>query len=201
MSLSSLPKAPVSTEVLEPPIWPITVDQFGEMVRRGIIGEKDPVYLWKGRLALRIAPQRAHSLAVTLCHDALRQLKLPSCHVEQEQPLEFRFEESLPQPGLMVLKGMPRDFALRHPRTSDALLVVEVADSSIRFDRRAALDYAAEGVPVCWIVNLVERCVEVYSDPFEGAYRGREVVGADGELPVVIDGVKAVAIRVSALLP
>ena len=90
---------------------------------------------------------------------------------------------SVPEPDVAVDAGHARDYMTSHPRT--ALLVVEVADTSLAQDRltKAAL-YSAAGIPEHWIVNLHADCVEVLRDPDPetGRYRGRTLVGRGGRL-------------------
>jgi Uma2 family endonuclease len=91
-------------------------------------------------------------------------------------------EHSEPEPDVAIVAGRPRDYLAAHPST--AALVVEVADSSLRLDRRfKAAIYAAAGLPEYWIVNLVEGSVEVYrnaqppsAESDVGRYRSVEVV-------------------------
>ena len=73
-------------------------------------------------------------------------------------------EHSEPEPDIAVVAGEPEDYLAAHPAT--AALVVEVADSSLRLDRRfkAAL-YAQAGLREYWIVNLVDHTLEVHRDP------------------------------------
>lgn len=71
-----------------------------------------------------------------------------------------------PEPDLAVLK--PRDdfYAEAHPGPSDALLLVEVSDSSLVFDRKIKLPlYASHGIPEVWVVNLIEGVIEVFREP------------------------------------
>ena len=73
-------------------------------------------------------------------------------------------DESEPEPDLAVVRGYPGDYRASHP--SRPALVIEIAESSLEFDRvRKSSLYARAGVPDYWIVNLVENVVEVYRDP------------------------------------
>jgi Uma2 family endonuclease len=84
-------------------------------------------------------------------------------HARRHSPLALG-EHSEPEPDVAVVAGRPLDYVAAHPST--AALVVEVADSSLRLDRRfKAAVYARAGVPEYWIVNLVARTLEVYRDP------------------------------------
>jgi Uma2 family endonuclease len=77
-------------------------------------------------------------------------------------------DDSEPEPDIAVVP--PGDYGEAHPGA--ALLVIEVADSSLRKDRhiKAPL-YASAGVPEYWLVNLVDGVVEVHEEPAEGTYR------------------------------
>ncbi|HYO48927.1 MAG TPA: Uma2 family endonuclease, partial [Chloroflexia bacterium] len=83
-----------------------------------------------------------------------------------------------PEPDLVLLK--PRDYLKlqHHPGPDDVLLTVEVADSTVRSDRRYKVPlYARAGIPEVWVVNIPKKVVEVYSDPFEGKYQSIRRVG------------------------
>ena len=74
--------------------------------------------------------------------------------------------------------GEPHDYERRHPAGADALLVVEVARTSQALDRRKARIFAAAGVPVYWLVDVVKRRLEVFSHPSEsGAFAQRRTLG------------------------
>ena len=80
-------------------------------------------------------------------------------------------------------------------------LVVEVADSTLRSDRRKMGAYAVEGIPVAWIVNLVDRTVEVYQLERPDAYGTPTIYDEAAEVPVVLDGEVVARLRVRDLLP
>ena len=78
------------------------------------------------------------------------------------------------------------DYHLGHPSPADVFLLIEVADTSLEFDREVKLArYAAAGIPEVWIVNLRARQVEAHADPVDGTYRSRRVVTADGSISPV----------------
>ena len=88
-------------------------------------------------------------------------------------------DRSMPHPDLMLLKARPTFYTDGHPVESDVLLLIEVADSSIRYDRLRKLQlYARFGVPEYWIVNLQEGCIEAYRAPAEGGYQEFQRLGA-----------------------
>lgn len=78
--------------------------------------------------------------------------------------------DSEPEPDLMVAK--PADYRHRLPEPADVLLLVEVADSSIRYDRSRKLPlYARHGIPEVWLIDLNARVVEVYREPAGDSYQ------------------------------
>jgi hypothetical protein len=105
-----------------------------------------------------------------------------------------------------VVRG-PEDLCFgRHPTPADVALLVEVADTSLRQDRDVKGPiYARARVAVYWIVNLPERCVEVYSDPprrrTKAGYRRRAVYAVGEAVPLVLGGQEFGPIPVGELLP
>ena len=92
-----------------------------------------------------------------------------------------------------MVRGSDQDYVDRHPGPADVVMVVEVSDSSLRRDQVFKKPiYAKAGIPVYWIVNLIDRRVEVYTDPTgpaaEPDYRVRHDVGEADFAHVVIEG-------------
>jgi Uma2 family endonuclease len=103
-----------------------------------------------------------------------------------------------PEPDLLLLRPRADDYAASHPTAADVLLVVEVSDSSLAYDRgRKAPLYALFGVPEVWIVDIAGAAVEIYRDPKEGAYGSCERRASGSLSPVLVAGV---AIDAAALL-
>jgi Uma2 family endonuclease len=85
--------------------------------------------------------------------------------VREEKPLAIALD-SEPEPDVAVVAGAPRDYRVTHPAT--ALLVVEVAETSLGYDRKTKGPlYARAGIPEYWIVNLLDGALEVYREPAE----------------------------------
>lgn len=80
-------------------------------------------------------------------------------------------ELSEPQPDLMLLKPVPDDYFARHPGPGDVLLLIEVADTSLAYDKGEKLvAYGRAGVRETWIINLIDQVIEVYREPHYGGY-------------------------------
>jgi Uma2 family endonuclease len=121
------------------------------------------VMLIDGEILLMSHAAAPHAAATTLTEDALRGAFGAGFTVRVQQPLELG-RSSDPEPDLAVVGGGPRDYAAAHP--TSALLIVEVADTSLAFDRtdKASL-YAAAGILDYWIVNLIDRQLEIRRSP------------------------------------
>ncbi len=78
---------------------------------------------------------------------------------------------SEPEPDLMLLKPKDDFYSAQHPNASDVLLLIEVADTSLTFDQNQKLRlYALHDIPEYWLLNIKDRCLEVYRQPFNGLY-------------------------------
>jgi Uma2 family endonuclease len=124
----------------------------------------------------------------------------PGWYVRMGKPLRIPSRSSEPEPDAAVARGSYRDYTRRHPEPADVAMVVEVADSSLNEDRGLTSVYGGGGVPVYWIINLVDRQVEVYSNPHAGGYQSRQVFAVGEHVPIVIDGVDVGRIAVDDLM-
>jgi Uma2 family endonuclease len=122
---------------------------------------------------------------VGLTGDALRAAFGEGWIVRIQDPVALD-DESEPEPDLVVVAGGWRDYRTEHP--ARPVLVVEVSESSLAFDREVKGSlYARGGITDYWIVNLVDRVLEIYRAPSRDAsaefgwrYLGVEVLGPDG---------------------
>jgi Uma2 family endonuclease len=125
--------------------------------------EREPVELLGGRLIVAEPQGSYHVTAVGMLGSRLASILPPGWIVRVQAPLALD-EESAPEPDLAVVRGTWADYRDAHP--TSAALLVEVADSSLVFDRdqKGSL-YARARVVDYWIVNLVDRLLEIYRDP------------------------------------
>ena len=153
---------------------------YENMIRAGILGEDDHVELIGGRIVDMSPEGPVHAGAIDLCAEVLRRVFGNEHTVRVQHPLAVDFEDE-PEPDVAVVRGGPREYLAEHPHT--AVLVVEVAESSLAHDRgdKAAL-YARAGLADYWIVNLVDRRLEVHRDPTPGGYRSVRVLAAGDEI-------------------
>jgi Uma2 family endonuclease len=129
----------------------------------------------------------AHVTADILCGNALSGLVPPGWHVRPGKPVRIA-PHNEPEPDHTVVRGVVMDFRHRKPVPTDVAMVVEVADSSLLDDRQIASVYGGAGIPIYWIVNLVDHQIEVYSGPQVDRYTSRVDYKSGDLVPVVVSG-------------
>ncbi|MGH8547748.1 MAG: Uma2 family endonuclease [Methylococcales bacterium] len=98
--------------------------------------------------------------------------------ISVQDPLQLG-EFSEPQPDLMLLRPVADFYREKHPGPSDVLLLIEVADQTLGFDRNQKHDlYAAYNIPEYWIVNLNQGCLEGYREPLNKIYKEKTILFA-----------------------
>ena len=141
--------------------------EYDRMIEVGVLTTEDRVELVDGEI-VTVTPQNSrHATAVQLTEAALRQAFGGECVVRCQLPLALD-PGSEPEPDIAVVSGSPRDYRDEHP--SQPLLIVEVADSSLRFDRTVKAGiYARAGVADYWLLNLADEALEVHRNPAPSA--------------------------------
>ncbi len=178
----------------------LSLDEFEAMVASGVFGDKSPIYLINGFLAEKMTQNPPHNTADELCGAELVRVLPPGWYVRASKPVRLP-PSSMPDPDRCVVRGGIRDYAHRDPGPADVGLAVEVADSSLDDDRLQAAIYGAAGIPIYWIVNVVDRQVEVYTGPTTSGYAHKEIYLPGQVVPVVLDGREGGRINVDSILP
>jgi Uma2 family endonuclease len=202
--MSVAPSDPRAAVVRTDSIWRLTVRQYHEMIRQGILTDDDPVELLQGLLVTKMPKNPPHRIATGLVRDALQALVPSGWCVDSQEPITTG--DSEPEPDVAFIRGNTRDYADRHPGPGDVALVVEVADTTLERDRRSKREvYAKTAVPVYWIVDLAHRRVETFTEPVsEGGaseYRKTDDYAPSDDVPVVIGGQQVGSVRADSLLP
>jgi len=166
-----------------PTRFKLTVEQYHRMGEAGILGENDRVELIDGEL-IRMAPIGSlHGGLVSRLNRLLVERTAGVAVVSPQNSLILS-DVTEPQPDLSVLRWRADDYMSAVPVAADTLLVIEVADSSLRYDRDVKLRFYAEsGVPEVWIVDARRRQVLVFREPAGRSYR-REHTLAEGDAAV-----------------
>jgi Uma2 family endonuclease len=179
------------------------IEQYEAMVESGIFTERDRLQLINGMLVAKPTPCDDHSVADDLCQHELSAVVPAGWFVRSNNPIRLSPDGS-PEPDEAVIRGSTRDYGRGKkgkPAAQDIAMVVEIAQSSLRQDREMIGVYGQGGIPVYWIVNLVDRQVEVYSDPRPDGYAKREIYRTGQDVPAVVDGTIVGRIAVDDLLP
>ncbi len=161
-------------------LMPLHVDQYHDMIAKGILPEGAPWELIDGlikaknRGAVGESPMTVgleHSWAVTNLEEFNRRLSRLGCHMRTQQPVTLPpYNE--PEPDGAIIIGPKSAYRKRRPGARDVACVIEVADSSLRDDRTSKQRvYANSGIPQYVIINLPDRVVEVYTQPLVGKDR------------------------------
>ena len=186
------------------PLYRLSVDQYEAMVESGIFTERDKLQLINGMLVAKVTQGDDHIRGRRPCQGRRSR---PCCplggSIRSNKPVRLP-PDSEPEPDEAVVRGSTRDYERGKrgkPGPQDVGLIVEVSDSSLAEDRAMVRVYGPAGIPVYWIVNLVDRQVEVYSGPRPDGYATRDVYRSGQHVPVVLDGVIVGQIAVDDILP
>jgi Uma2 family endonuclease len=157
-----------------------TVDEYHEMIAKGIVPEGEPYELLDGHVIrkdrskagadpMTVHPE--HTWVVNELGKLNGKFMRQRCHMRLQQPLTLpKYDE--PEPDGAIVRGTNDDYRERHPGPADVLCVIEVADSSLRRDRTTKLRiYADSGLEHYVIINLPDRTIEVYTEPLAGQGR------------------------------
>ncbi|MBD2595057.1 Uma2 family endonuclease [Nostoc spongiaeforme FACHB-130] len=148
-----------------------TVQQYHKMIESGILTENERVELIRGEI-IEISPiGTKHAACVNRLINLLVQLLGKRVIVAAQNPVELS-DNSQPQPDVALLK--PRDdfYAAAHPQPQDIFLLIEVADSTIIYDREEKIPlYAEANIIAVWLIDINEQVVEVYQQPTATGYQ------------------------------
>ncbi len=153
------------------PVFRLGVDAYHQMIQAGIFDENDRVELIDGELRAMPPINPDHAGKNNRLNRLLTLGVGDAAVVSVQNPLTLA-PRSEPEPDLMLLR--PRDdfYEGANPTPADTLLVIEICDSSLRYDQEVKVPlYAAHGVPEVWLVDLQHRRLELYREPGSDGYR------------------------------
>ncbi|MBY0227880.1 MAG: Uma2 family endonuclease [Gemmataceae bacterium] len=179
-----------------------SIGQYFRMGELELVPEKLPtVVLLEGLLTLKGPKHPPHAYTVGCC-SRLFCFLLPDRGWSSRCQNPILLDGSAPQPDNSVVCGSLATYKTRHPSAEDTCLAVEVADVTLHADRvHMGRIYGSAGIPVYWIVNLVDRQVEVMTQPTATGYATRMDYLPGEAVPVVLDGVHVGDLLVDDLLP
>lgn len=149
-----------------------TVHDYHRMAETGILHEDDRVELIEGEIVEMAAIGTRHFVCVNTLNRLLMRTVGDEVVVSVQNPVRLS-EHSEPQPDLAVIRG--RDYRESLPTPEDVLLLIEVSDTTLVYDRSTKLSlYAQAGIPEVWIVDLTGETIELHTGPSEISYRHTE---------------------------
>ncbi|HVF51537.1 MAG TPA: Uma2 family endonuclease [Pyrinomonadaceae bacterium] len=156
-----------------------SVSDYYRMLTAGVLSEDDRVELIEGEIIERNPIGSRHAACVGRLTKVLGRLAGDDSIVWVQNPVQLD-DYSEPLPDVALLKRREDFYAQANPRPSDVMLVVEVADSSVMYDRQIKIPlYARAGIPEVWLVNLPSETVEIYARPRADAYVETRLVRRD----------------------
>jgi Uma2 family endonuclease len=157
-----------------------TVQDYHRLVEMGFWGENERIELIRGELIQMAAKGTAHETCITRLMRVLFPLVAEQATLRCQSPISLA--DSEPEPDVTIARNQAEDYLHGHPGPADILLVIEVADSSLTYDREVKLPlYAEVGITDYWLFNLLEGYLEAYSQPTEirpgqFGYQHRDIV-------------------------
>ncbi len=180
-----------------------SVEDYHRLNDAGLLDDDYKMELLEGYLVQKMNQRPIHSATVEIIDDTIRPLLRQEWKLRVQLPITT--ETSEPEPDLAVVSGSARSRLTQHPQPGQIAMVVEVAETSLERDREKRRIYARAEIPVYWIINLVDFCVEVYTDPDKShtppCYNTQRNYSRREQIPFVIDGDEVELIDVAVLLP
>jgi Uma2 family endonuclease len=161
---------------------PFTVAEYYAMARAGILSEDDRVELIKGEIVEMSPIGDLHAAAVTRAQKLFERRVGDRTIIRVQNPIHLG-DDSEPQPDVVIARDRADFYASGHPRPEDILLVIEIADPSLAFERREKVPlYAASGIPEVWLAVVNRATLTAYADPSPEGYRTVRALRRDARL-------------------
>ncbi|OCR02540.1 hypothetical protein BCD67_01240 [Oscillatoriales cyanobacterium USR001] len=164
-------------------LW--TVDEYHQMIETGILNEDDRVELLEGQI-IEMSPQLPpHTATTHIASDYLRSLLAGRVTIRIQSPITLR-PNSEPEPDIAVVRIDSDRYFDHHPTPDEIFLVIEVANTSLRKDRRQKVRaYANANIPEYWILDVYERQVYVFRNPGNEGYQEEIILNEEAIFSMV----------------
>ena len=181
-----------------------SIAEYHRVGELGFFAPDDRVELIRGEIIIKAAKSTFHSVCNSLLLGELCLILRKRAIVRGQEPIILS-ADSEPEPDVVIARNRSDNYLSSHPEPADILLVIEVSDSTLKYDRRTKLSlYAESGISDYWIFNLVDIQLEMHSEPYQKQrggfdYRVKRVV-LSNEV-VVIPGFPDLSLDLSAVFP
>jgi len=176
-----------------------TVQDYHRLAALGCLGEDDHIELIRGELIQMAARGTAHETCVRRLLRVLPGIIGGRATLQCQSPITIAFDGE-PEPDFSIVQNREDDYESAHPTSAETLWVIEVADSSLEYDRTIKLSlYAEAAIPHYWLFNAVDRILEAYSEPAQitpeqFGYLSRHIVTPSGAIALPVgEGVLSLA--------
>ncbi len=157
-------------------IRPLTSAEYYQMMETGIIHEGERVELILGQIFTMAAKGVRHTICTRRLFKQLLALIGEQADVQSQDPITLS-NNSEPEPDVVIAKLRADNYENSHPLPADIILIIEVSDTTLKFDREVKAPlYAAAGINEYWIINLIDNCLEVYRQPDDGIYTNVQIL-------------------------
>jgi Uma2 family endonuclease len=181
-----------------------SVPEYHKLIEIGVLTEDDNLELLEGYLVHKMSRNPPHDRVIQRSNRVF--IKILPVGWDLRIQCALTLPDSEPEPDISVVRGDDANYEHRHPGPADVGLIVEMSDSTLTCDR---LDkgriYARANIVCYWIVNLVNRQIEVYTQPSgpvaAPAYAHQSTYRPGDSVPLVLDGVTVASIPVDDILP
>ena len=181
-------------------LYRMNAEEYERLAETGVLRDRR-VELINGLLVKRMTIKPPHVNAVDATREAIGRLLPPGWSIREEKPVCIPDVDE-PEPDVSVVRGTRQDYHTRHPGPGEIEFLVDVADSSLPWDRgEKQAAYARAKVPVYWILNLVDHQLEIYTDLRPDGYHDRRILGPADQAAIVIGRNEVGLVAVAELLP
>lgn len=141
--------------------------KYHRLIELGLFQQNERIELIRGQIIQMAAKGTPHSVCNTLLFGELFTLLQGQATIRNQEPIILG-EDSEPEPDLVIVRNRGDRYLDSHPGTTDILLVIEVSDFTLKYDRETKLSlYVESGIGNYWLFNLVTNCWEAYSQPYQ----------------------------------
>lgn len=181
-----------------------SIAEYHRLAEMGFFESDNRFELIRGEIIKMAAKGTFHSVCNSLLLKKLYPLLEERAIVRGQEPIILP-TDSEPEPDVVIARSRSDNYLSSHPEPADILLVIEVSDSTLKYDRRTKLSlYAESGISDYWIFNLVDIQLEMHSEPYQKQKGGFDYrvkrVGLSNEV-VVIPGFPDLSLDLSAVFP
>jgi Uma2 family endonuclease len=161
-----------------------TISQYHQMSEAGILSENDKVELINGEIIEMSPIGRRHTACVNRLNSVFSELLGTKVIVAVQNPILLN-NLSEPEPDIALLKPRTDFYESGHPQPQDIFLLIEVADSSIEYDRDVKIPLYASGITEVWLVDIYQQVIIVYRYPSENGYRDIQILSRGEKLSIL----------------